>query len=68
MDATQTSQEAPQTVQRKAKHTILFLAANPCGTDWLALDREARAIQEEIERCGYRDSFEFVTRWAVSPN
>ena len=32
------------------KHTILFLAANPSGTDRLALDREARAIQVELER------------------
>ena len=26
------------------KHMILFLAANPVGTDRLALDKEARAI------------------------
>ena len=49
------------------KHTILFLAANPSGTDRLALDREARAIQVELERSGYRDCFEFETRWAVEP-
>lgn len=49
------------------KHTILFLAANPVGTDSLALDREARAIQAELERSGFRDSFEFVTRWAAEP-
>ncbi|HEX8114383.1 MAG TPA: CHAT domain-containing protein [Kofleriaceae bacterium] len=49
------------------KHTILFLAANPLGTDRLALDREARAIQIELERSGFRDSFELVTRWAVEP-
>src|SRR5690349_4299231 len=49
------------------KHTILFLAANPSGTDRLALDREARSIQEELERSGYRDRFEFETRWAVEP-
>jgi hypothetical protein len=49
------------------KHTILFLAANPLGTDQLALDREARAIQVELERSGYRDRFELVTRWAVEP-
>ncbi|TMQ20398.1 MAG: CHAT domain-containing protein [Deltaproteobacteria bacterium] len=49
------------------KHTILFLAANPSGTDPLALDREARAIQAELERSGYRDCFEFETRWAVEP-
>ena len=49
------------------KHTILFLAANPLGTDRLALDREARAIQVELERGGCRDCFDFVTRWAVEP-
>jgi len=49
------------------KHTILFLAANPSGTDRLALDEEARAIQVELERSGFRDRFELVTRWAVRP-
>jgi len=49
------------------RHTILFLAANPHGTDPRALDREARAIQVEFERSGHRDRFEFVTRWATEP-
>lgn len=49
------------------KHTILFLAANPLGTDRLALDEEARAIQAELERSGHRDEFELVTRWAAHP-
>src|SRR5262249_7488522 len=49
------------------KHTILFLAANPLGTDRLALDREARAIQMELERSGFRDRFDLVTRWAAEP-
>jgi hypothetical protein len=49
------------------KHTILFLAANPAGTDRLALDREARAIQVELERSGHRDRFELATRWAAEP-
>jgi hypothetical protein len=49
------------------KHTILFLAANPSGTDRLALDQEARSIQVELERGGFRDRFELVTRWAVEP-
>jgi hypothetical protein len=52
---------------RMNKHTILFLAANPLGTDRLALDREARAIQVELERSGHRDRFELVTRWAAEP-
>src|SRR4051812_10645040 len=49
------------------KHTILFLAANPIGADRLALDEEARTIQVELERSGFRDCFELVTRWAVRP-
>lgn len=49
------------------KHVILFLAANPSGTDRLALDREARSIHAELKRSGYRDRFEFVTRWAAEP-
>src|SRR5204862_1720758 len=49
------------------KHTILFLAANPGGTDPRALDREARSIRAELKRSGYRDRFEFVTRWAAEP-
>jgi len=49
------------------KHIILFLAANPSGTDRLVLDREAHAIQVELERSRWRDRFEFVTRWAVEP-
>jgi hypothetical protein len=40
---------------------ILFLAANPSGTDRLALDREARAIRAELRRSGYRDRFDFIT-------
>ena len=49
------------------KHVILFLAANPDGTDRLALDREARSIHVELKRTGYRDRFDFVTRWAAEP-
>jgi hypothetical protein len=49
------------------KHTILFLAANPSGTDLRALDLEARSIGEELRRTGYRDRFEFVTWWAAEP-
>lgn len=49
------------------KHAILFLAANPAGSSPLALDREARAIHVELERSGYRERFELVTRWAVEP-
>lgn len=47
------------------KHILLFLAANPPGTDRLAVDREVRAIQEELERSGHGDWLELETRWAV---
>lgn len=49
------------------KHTILFLAANPLGTDLLTLDKEARAIRVALERSGQRDRFELETRWAAQP-
>lgn len=49
------------------KHTILFLAANPSGTDRRALDREAHSIRAELKRSGYRDRFEFQSWWAAEP-
>jgi len=59
-----------------AKHTILFLAANPRITDEQglapearrgALDREASVILKELRGSGYRDRFELVSRWAAEP-
>lgn len=49
------------------KHVILFFAANPQGMSQLALDREARSIHLELKRSGFRDRFDFVTRWAIEP-
>jgi len=49
------------------KHVILFLAANPSGTDRLALDSEARSIHKVLRRSGFRDRFEFHTRWWAKP-
>ena len=49
------------------RNPILFLAADPTGTDEFALGRQARAIQEELERTEWRDRFELVTRWAPTP-
>jgi hypothetical protein len=46
---------------------ILFMAANPIGTDRRSLDREARSIRAELKRSGYRDRFDFETRWAAEP-
>jgi hypothetical protein len=61
------AQETSSSRPTMKKHTILFLAANPTGTDPLALGEEARAIQAELERSGYRDCFELETRWAAQP-
>jgi len=57
----------PPLLRPPMKHAILFLAANPIETAQLALDREARAIQGELERSSFRDRFELVTRWAAEP-
>ena len=48
-------------------HTILFMAANPAGTDARTLGEQARAIQAELERADRRDRFTFETRWAAQP-
>jgi CHAT domain len=48
------------------KHTILFLAANPLGTDRLALDEECAAIERELRMSAGRDDFDFRSKWAVS--
>jgi hypothetical protein len=61
------SASSPPSPRAPMKHTILFLSANPSGTDRLALDEEARAIHVELEQSAFRDRFELVTRWAVRP-
>lgn len=47
------------------KTKILFLAANPTGTNHLALDKECREIERKIRASEHRDGFEFLTKWAV---
>jgi hypothetical protein len=44
---------------------ILFLAANPIGTNELQLDKEAKEIEEGLQRSKLRDQFTLVTKWAV---
>ena len=44
---------------------ILFLAANPKGTDQLQLDKEVKKIEDGLERSRLRDQFTLVTKWAV---
>lgn len=45
--------------------TVLYLAANPVDYPLLALDEEARLIEETIRKGEYRDAIHLKTRWAV---
>jgi hypothetical protein len=45
--------------QESAQLSVLFLAANPSGTDPLRLDRELRIIREAIQLGRDRDKFHF---------
>lgn len=44
---------------------ILFLAANPAGTNELQLDEESRAIDQALRMAAFRDSFDIRSHWAV---
>lgn len=46
---------------------ILFVAANPLGTQQLALDVEAREIMDVLSRSQAREHLEIHTRWVTSP-
>ncbi len=48
------------------KHVILFLAANPRGSNPLKLGEECAEIQRELKMAPNRDDFHFESRWAVS--
>jgi hypothetical protein len=45
---------------------ILFVAANPRGTDPVALDRECRDIEIELQLTPGRDDFQLRSKWAVT--
>ncbi len=47
--------------------TVLFLASNPSATSRLALDREAREIEDWVKQAGGHDRIRLVTKWAVRP-
>lgn len=55
------------TGEGQAKIRILFLAANPPGTNELQLRKELREITEMIQSAKYRDVLEFVSDWAIRP-
>lgn len=48
-----------------AKHLILFIAADPAGTERMAIDDECAAIERELSMADGRDDFEFRSQWAV---
>lgn len=50
------------------KRTILFLASSPVTEARLRLDREAREIEEGLQRATRRDQFALEQRWAVRPD
>src|SRR4051794_24312972 len=50
------------------KVKVLFLAANPAGTQRLQLDEEIRQITAKVRASEHRDSLELVSRWAVRPD
>src|SRR4051794_40630634 len=50
------------------KIKVLFLAANPAGTQPLKLDEEIRQITAKVRASEHRDSLELVSRWAVRPD
>lgn len=49
----------------RSKLGILFLAANPSDTARLAIDREARAIEQQIRLSEHREALRFTSAWAV---
>jgi CHAT domain len=47
---------------------ILFFAANPRDQPTLALDEEAREVEERIRKTEHRDVIDLRTKWAVRPS
>src|SRR5271157_104303 len=45
---------------------ILFLAANPSGTERRSLDEEIRRIELALERAKRREKFKIIQKWAVT--
>jgi len=45
---------------------ILFLAANPSGTERRRLDEEIRRIELALERAKRREQFKIIPKWAVT--
>lgn len=50
------------------KIKVLFVAANPFGTEPLALDEEIRSITQKIRAAEHRDAIEVKQIWATRPD
>lgn len=48
------------------QHLILFLAANPLGSNPLRIGEECAEIERELRMTSNRDDFRFESRWAIS--
>lgn len=59
--------KGPTGTSTSVKLKVLFLAANPLGSQ-LQLDKECREITAKIRSSDFRDSLQFITRWAVRPD
>ncbi len=55
--------QAPPPVPERIR--VLMLAANPLSTARLAIDEEARQINERLRLARDRDAFDLITCWAV---
>jgi CHAT domain-containing protein len=49
----------------RSRIRILFLAANPIDTTRLAIDREAREIEQQLQLAKHREAMSFRSAWAV---
>jgi hypothetical protein len=61
-----TTSEPPR-ISTASVSKVLFLASNPSTTARVALDAEARDIEQKIRASEYRDDLVLRTRWAVRP-
>lgn len=62
--AVSSSQPSPSAAGGRV--SVLFLAANPSGTDPLRVDRELRVMREAIERSRHRGTLELEIRTAAT--
>lgn len=49
-----------------SEHVILFGAANPSGTDPLALAEECAEVERELQLTNHRERFRLESRWALT--